>query len=63
MSAESDKISDDFLEQLAGFDERLGASDDDVDMLADIEEGIGGLLASNRNSEKGIRRVLQERYE
>jgi hypothetical protein len=63
MSAESDKISDDFLEQLAGFDDRLGASDDDVDMLADIEEGIGGLLASNRNSEKEIRRVLQERYE
>jgi serine/threonine protein kinase len=63
MSAESDKFSDNFIEQLAGFDERLGTSPDDVDMLADIQEGIGGLLAGSRNSAAEIRRVLHERYE
>ncbi|MCP4299507.1 MAG: protein kinase [Gammaproteobacteria bacterium] len=63
MSPKTEKISDDFVEQLAGFDDRLGASADDVDMLADIEEGIGGLLAGSHNSEAEIRRVLDERYE
>jgi len=34
-----------------------------VDMLADIQEGIGRLLSTTGSSEAQIRRVLQERYE
>ena len=63
MSPQSDKISNAFAEQLANFDDQLGGSVDDLDMLADIQEGIGGLLASGQNSEATIRRVLQDRYE
>ena len=32
-------------------------------MLAEIQDGIGRLLAGNGNTEAEIRRVLQERYE
>ena len=63
MSAETDKIRDTFAERLASFDDRLGATTDDVDMLADIQDGIGQLLASSGGSEAEIRRVLQEYYE
>ena len=63
MSAESDDIRDTFADQLSSFEDRLGAKADDVEMLADIQNGIGGLLASDRNSEAEIRRVLHERYE
>jgi len=63
MSAQSDKISDAFAEKLASFDDQLGDSANDLDMLADIQEGIGGLLASDHNSEATIRRVLQDRYD
>jgi len=62
MSAKSNKISDGFAEQLASFDDQLGASANDLDMLADIQQRISDLLASNRNSEAEIRLVLQERY-
>ena len=63
MSAESDKIRDTFADQLSSFDDKLEATANDVDMLADIQEGIGALLASSGGSEAAIRRVLQERYE
>lgn len=63
MSAESNKIRDTFANQLASFEDRLEAKADDVEMLADIQEGIAGLLASSSNSEAEIRRILQERYE
>ena len=63
MSAESDKIRDTFGDQLASFDDQMQASADDVDMLADIQEGIGSLLASSPGNEAEIRRVLQEFYE
>ena len=63
MSAESDKIRDTFADQLSSFDDKLDAMSNDVDMLADIQEGIGSLLASSGGSEAEIRRVLQERYE
>jgi hypothetical protein len=63
MNAETDKIRDTFAEQLASFDDRLEATADDVDMLTDIQEGIGQMLASSGGSEAEIRRVLQERYE
>lgn len=63
MSAESDKIRDTFGDQLASFDDQLQASTDDVDMLSNIQEGIGSLLASNPGNEAEIRRVLQDYYE
>ncbi len=63
MSAESDNIRDTFADQLASFDDRLQSTANDVDMLSDIQEGIGSLLAQNDGSEAEIRRVLQERYE
>ena len=63
MNAESDKIRDTFADQLASFDDKLHATANDVDMLTDIQEGIGSLLASSGGSEGEIRRVLQERYE
>ena len=58
-----DKPHDNLAEQLASFDKRLDAKADDVQMLTDIQDGIGRLLADNGNSEADIRRVLQERYE
>ena len=63
MSAESEKIRDLFADQLSSFDDRLEATSTDVDMLADIQAGIGSLLASGAGSEAAIRGVLQERYE
>jgi serine/threonine protein kinase len=63
MSPESKKIRDQFADQLSSFDDRLEATSTDVDMLADIEAGIGSLLASDGGSEAAIRGVLQERYE
>lgn len=63
MSAESEKLRDLFADQLSSFDDRLEATSTDVDMLADIQEGIGSLLASDSSSEAAIRGVLQERYE
>lgn len=63
MSAESNKLRDTFANQLASFEDRLEAQIDDVEMLSSIQDGIGGLLASDDNSEAEIRRVLQERYD
>ncbi len=63
MSAKSDIARDSFADQLASFDDRLHATTGDVAMLADIQEGIGSLLASTGSSEGEIRRILQERYD
>jgi len=63
MSAESKNVRDTFADQLASFDDKLKSTADDVDMLADIQEGIGRLLATSGSSEAQIRRVLQERYD
>ena len=63
MSSESKNVRGDFADQLARFDDKLHATVDNVEMLAEIREGIGGLLASSGNSEAQIRRILQERYE
>ena len=63
MSADSEKIRDTFANQLAAFDDRLQSKANDVDMLTDIQEGIGSLLSQNDGSEAEIRRVLQERYD
>ena len=63
MNAESDKIRQSLVDQLSSFEERLDNKIDDVDMLAEIQEGIGRLLGNNGGSEAEIRRVLQDRYE
>lgn len=63
MSAESEKIRASLAEQLDDLEENLGATVDDVAMLADIQQGIGELLADNGSVESDIRRVLQERFD
>ena len=63
MSAESNKIRGTLADQLANFDDRLNSASADVEMLTDIQEGIGSMLSSDGVSEAEIRRVLQERYE
>ena len=61
MSTESDKICDTFADQLASFDDRLEGTADDVDMLADSQNGIGALMASSGSNEAEMRRGLQQR--
>ena len=63
MSAESEQPRDTLADQLATFDARLESMSDDVDMLADIQAGISGLLTTSGSTEAEIRQVLQERYE
>lgn len=63
MSAESSKIRDDFVDQLSSLDVRLDEKIDNVDMLSEIQDGIGRLLNNNGGSEAEIRRILQERYD
>ena len=63
MSAETEKLSDTFADQLTSLDDRLDGTSGDVDMLADIQAGIGALLSANGGNEAIIRRVLQDRYE
>ena len=63
MSADSDNLRSNFADQLASFDDRLATKADDLQMLADIQEGIGRLLEVSGDNEAEIRRTLQERYE
>ncbi len=63
MTAESDKNLDALGDRLASLEDQLAASTDDVELLANVQSGIGQLLASNDGSEADIRKVLQERYE
>ena len=63
MNADSNKVPDNFADQLASFDDKLHATANDVDLLSEVQEGIGRLLSSSGNSEAQIRKVLQERYE
>lgn len=62
MSAKSDNVSDSLAEQLTSFDSRLHGKAGDVKLLAEIQEGIGDLLADDQGSETEIRRVLRQRY-
>lgn len=63
MSADSKQIRDVLAGQLSDLDDSLGRTVDDVQMLADIQQGIGRLLDNDRDAEGDIRMVLQERYE
>ncbi len=62
MSADSENVRETVANQLASLDDRLHTATDNVDMLADIQEGIGNLLATSGNSEAEIRQLLQEKY-
>jgi serine/threonine protein kinase len=63
MNAESDKLSATFADQLSSFDDKLASKADDLELLAEIRDGIGRLLEASGGSEAEIRRVLQEQYE
>jgi hypothetical protein len=63
MSAESDKLSATFHDQLASFDDRLAGRENEVQMFAEIREAIGRQLEASGGSESEIRRVLQERFD
>jgi len=63
MNAESDNIRESLVDQLSSFEDRLDDKIDDVEMLSEIQDGIGRLLGDNRGTEAEIRRILQERYE
>ena len=63
MTADSENIHQALSDQLSSLDENLGANTDDFDMLADIQKGIGRLLAENGHIEGEIRRTLQDRFD
>jgi serine/threonine protein kinase len=63
MTADSDNIHQALSAQLSSLDENLGANTDDFEMLADIQKGIGRLLAANGDKEGEVRRILQERFD
>jgi serine/threonine protein kinase len=63
MSADAKNLRDTFQEQLASFDDKLHATSDDMEMLAEIQLGIGRLLSASNTSEAEIRQILQELYE
>jgi serine/threonine protein kinase len=63
MGTEKDKIRNTFADQLERFDDMLQPEANDVDMLAEIQKGIGSLLASGVSSEADIRLILQQRYD
>ncbi len=63
MNADSKNVNSPIAAQLATFDDWLHATVDDVDMLADIQEGIGRLLSTSGSNEAQVRQVLQQRYD
>ena len=63
MTAESENIHQALGAQLSDLDDNLGANTDDFEMIADIQKGIGRLLAENGHMEGEIRRVLQDRFD
>ncbi len=63
MSADSEELRETFADQLANFDAKLHATADNVDMLAEIQAGIGDLLAGSGGSEGQIRKILQEKFD
>ncbi len=63
MSADFEKVRDTFADQLTSFDDKLHATAGDVELLAEIQAGIGELLATCSGRERQIREILQERFE
>jgi serine/threonine protein kinase len=63
MSAKSNQQGDSLADQLSSFETRLDGRIDDVQMLADIQDGIGQMVGVNGGNEAQVRRVLQEQYD
>ena len=63
MSANSKQIRDVLDGRLADLDGSIGATSDDVRILAELQQGLGRLIADDSDAEQAIRRVLQERLE
>lgn len=63
MNADSEKLCSTFADQLSSFDDKLATKADDLQLLAEIEEGIGRLLEASDGGEAEIRRILQEQYD
>ena len=63
MSANTDKGLNALGDRLASLEDQLATSTDDVELLADVQSGIGQLLASDEGNEAGIRKILRERFE
>ncbi|MDX1517530.1 MAG: protein kinase [Woeseiaceae bacterium] len=63
MSADSKEIRDVLDGSLSDLDDSLGATSDDVKILAELKQGLGRLIADDGDAEHAIRRVLQERLD
>lgn len=59
MSAESHKLRELLEGSLSDLEDSLGTTDDDLRLLSDLQQRIGGLLRSDRAAEREIRAVLQ----
>ena len=65
MSAESEKVTESFADQLASFDDKLTATSDDVDMLTDIQDGTfaRNWIAENEAGMPEFKRMMSEDLE
>jgi serine/threonine protein kinase len=63
MNADSKNIRDSLVDQLSSFEDRLDDKIGHVEMLSEIQDGIGRLLGDSGGSEAEIRRILQDRYD
>jgi serine/threonine protein kinase len=63
MSAELDRFRQTLADQLSSIDDRLDGQADDLQLLAELQTGIGRLLGTGGGNEAEIRRVLQDRYD
>ena len=63
MSAELDRFRQTLADQLSNIDDRLDGQADDLQLLAELQDGIGRLLGNGGGNEAEIRRVLQDRYD
>ena len=63
MSADLDRFRKTLADQLSNIDDRLNGQSDDLQLLAELQAGIGRLLDTDGGNEAEIRRVLQDRYE
>ena len=63
MEVEIDTRGTSLADQLASIEDKLEAKSDQVELLAEIQQGIGRLLEASGGNESGIRAMLEQRYE
>lgn len=63
MSADSQQIYDVLDGRLSSLDGSGGVPSDDVRILAELQQGLGRLIADDRDAEQAIRKILQERLD